>query len=159
LGQGTTIRVLFPAVVKSVDITDPAKATGADMELESCPAHMGTVLIVDDEVLVLDVCREMLVNLGFSVLTAENGLEAVEVFKRRAPDIDCILLDLSMPKMDGIAAFGEIIRIRPDAKVILSSGYHEQETSGRFHDKKPAGFIQKPYTLNNLRSAIDRVLK
>ena len=143
-----------------MDITDPAKALAADIELESSAAkHMGTVLIVDDEELVLDVCKEMLVNLGFSVLTAENGLEAVEVFRRQASDIDCVLLDLSMPKMDGLAAFVEIIRIRPDAKVILSSGYHEHEASGRFHDKKPAGFIQKPYTLNNLRSAMDRILK
>ena len=65
---------------------------------------------MDDEELVLDVCRDMLVNLGFSALTAENGLEAVEVFKRRASDIDCVILDLSMPKMDGLAAFKEIIR-------------------------------------------------
>ncbi len=83
----------------------------------------------------------------------------MEVFKRQASDIDCVILDLSMPKMDGLAAFEEIIRIKPDAKVILSSGYHEQEASGRFPDKKPAGFIQKPYTLNNLRSVIDRILK
>jgi len=63
-----------------------------------------------------------------------------------------------MPKMDGLAAFREIIRIKPDAKVILSSGYNEQDASSRFPDKKLAGFIQKPYTLNNLRSALDRVL-
>jgi len=160
LGQGTTIRVLFPAAGESEDITGPAKAEGVDIKIESGTAqHRGTVLIADDEELVLDVCKEMLISLGLSALTAENGLEAVEVFKRRASDIACVILDLSMPKMDGLATFGEIIRIKPDAKVILSSGYHEEEASGRFPDKKPAGFIQKPYTLNNLRSAIDRMLK
>ena len=76
---------------------------------------------MDDEELILNVCKEMLVNLGFSVLTAENGFEAVEIIKKQASDIDCVILDLSMPKMDGLAAFGEIIRIKPDAKVILSS--------------------------------------
>jgi PAS domain S-box-containing protein len=160
LGQGTAIRVLFPAAVQSEDINESAKAQDAAIKIESLAAQLRrTVLIVDDEELILDVCKEMLVNLGFSVVIAENGLEAVEIFKRQASDIDCVILDLSMPKMDGIAAFGEIIRIKPDAKVILSSGYHEEEASGQFPDKKPAGFIQKPYTFNNLRSAIDRILK
>jgi len=160
LGQGSTVTVLFPAVVTAEDINGIAKTEAADIKTEPGAAqHRGTVLIVDDEELILVVCKEMLVNLGFSALTAENGLEAVEIFKRQASDIDCVILDLSMPKMDGLATFGEIIRIKPDAKVILSSGYHEQEASSRFPDKKLAGFIQKPYTLNNLRSALDRVLK
>jgi PAS domain S-box-containing protein len=160
LGLGSTITVLFPAVVKSEDINGPAKSEDAGVETEHLAAqHRGTVLLVDDEELVLVVCKEMLVNLGFSALTAENGLEAVEIIKKQAADIDCVILDLSMPKMDGLAAFREIIRIKPDAKVILSSGYNEQDASSRFPDKKLAGFIQKPYTLNNLRSALDRVLK
>jgi len=107
-----------------------AKAEGAAIELESLASQRrGTVLIVDDEELVVDVCREMLVNLGFSVLAAKDGTEAVEIFSRKASNIDCVLLDLSMPMMDGIAAFGEII----DQALQQSSGAFSKDSSITTH--------------------------
>jgi len=104
------------------------------------------------------VCRAMLEHLGFSVLTAEDGIKAVEIFQTRSSEINCVLLDLSMPKKDGLATYEDIIRIKPDAKVILSTGFHEVEASSRFSTKGLAGFIQKPYRLATLRSTLHNIM-
>ena len=117
-------------------------------------SHHGTVLIVDDEEMVRKVCRAMVEHLGFSALTAEDGNRAVELFQMRSSEISCVLLDLSMPKKDGLATYKEIIRIKPDAKVILSTGFHEMEVASRFSAKGLTGFIQKPYRLATLRSIL-----
>ena len=73
-------------------------------------------------------------------------------------DLSCVLLDLTMPKKDGIATMASLRRIKPDVRVILSSGFSEQDAAQRFSDSdKPSGFIQKPYTLQNLRKEIEKV--
>ncbi|MCP4654059.1 MAG: response regulator [bacterium] len=153
--RGTTIRVLFPACRR------PAAAPsgpGLALELPGWRSH-GTVLLVDDEETVLKVARDMLGALGFEVLTAEDGRQAVEVFARRADEIRLVLLDMAMPRMDGEEAFREIRRIRPEARVLLSSGYNEQTATNRFAGRGLAGFIQKPYRLAALREKIRNVLE
>ncbi len=82
---------------------------------------------------------------GFEVLLAEDGREAVRIFEDRADDISVVILDMTMPHMDGEDTFRELRRIRPDVMVILSSGYNEREVTRRFVGKGTAGFIQKPY--------------
>lgn len=84
------------------------------------------------------------------MLTASNGREAVEVFRAHADAITAVLLDRTMPAMDGEEAFDEIRRIRPDAPVVLSSGYSEKEASERFAGRGLAGFLQKPYRARSL---------
>src|SRR4030042_2947153 len=118
----------------------------------------GTVLLVDDDPLVREVGEKMLVKLGFQVLTAADGREGLEVFRTHKEAIDCVLLDLTMPKMDGEEAFQELSRLKSDVKVILSSGYNEQNVIKQFAGNGPAGFIQHPYTLTTLREALSRVL-
>lgn len=150
-GRGTTVKVLFPALSNN-EKKASLKQSYAD------PAFAGkTILLADDEETVRTVGRQMLERMGFAVIGAKDGREAVEIFRAHLPEIDCVVLDLTMPHMDGEEAFREIRRIKEDVRVILSSGYHEQEVTQRFTGKGLAGFIQKPYTMALLRDALKLV--
>ena len=155
LGKGTTFKILFPA--SELPVSDDAiqKQNGSKA---ATWRGRGTILLADDEKSVFDVGKKMLNKMGFSVLTATDGREAVEVFRKHADQIDCVLLDLTMPHMDGEQAFRELRRIRPDVKVILSSGYNEQDATQHFGAKGLAGFIQKPYVMATLRAKLMEVL-
>jgi CheY-like chemotaxis protein len=118
----------------------------------------GTVLLVDDEEMVLDVAREMLAEIGLTVLTARDGREAVEVFRCRADDIDLVILDMNMPRMSGDEAFREIRRLKRDAIVVISSGYSEADTARAFSDQELAGFMEKPYEFAALRDKLRGIL-
>ena len=87
---------------------------------------------------------------GFSVLTANDGEEAVRMYREHQDEIACVLLDLTMPKMGGEETFRAIRQISPDVRVILSSGYSEETATGRFAGLGLAGFIQKPYQLDTM---------
>lgn len=100
---------------------------------------------------------EMLGELGIEAITAEDGRQALEQFKNR-PDITCVILDLTMPHMDGEQCFRELRQIKPDVKVIISSGFNEQEVTQKFVGKGLAGFIQKPYKLSVLKEAIRGII-
>jgi PAS domain S-box-containing protein len=159
VGRGTTIRVLFP--VSEKDRTAEAIADQADglrAAKAGRPSRSGTVLVVDDEEMVRNPCQAMLEHLGFRVLAAADGLEAVEVFRAHADQIVCVVLDLTMPRMDGVTAFRELRRFRPDVKVLLASGYNEQEATQRFVGQGLTGFVQKPYRLQDLEEKIEWVL-
>ena len=119
----------------------------------------GTILIVDDEDAVLDVGRKMLEQAGFTVLTASDGREAPDVFRNHPDDIVCVILDLTMPRMDGEETFRELRRIDKTIRVIMSSGYNEQDITQRFVGKGLAGFIQKPYQIHELQDKLRQVLE
>jgi len=153
VGRGTSIRVLFPAVEGPRSRKD---APGRFADDAGALAPGGTVLVVDDEESVRTVCREMVESLGLPVLTAVDGRDALEVFARNAEAISHVILDLSMPNMDGMAALQELVRIKPGVKVILSSGYDEQESIQRASGRGLAGFIQKPYSLKSLHDALEK---
>jgi len=155
-GKGTTFRILFPV---SHDSSPAANAAERGEIGKGAWSGGGTMLIVDDEEQVCAVAREMLERLGFSVLTAADGREAVEVFREHSAKIVCVLLDLTMPHLDGEQAFREMRAIRPDVKAILTSGYDEQESTRRFAGEGLAGFLQKPYHLENLREALREALE
>jgi CheY-like chemotaxis protein len=112
--------------------------------------------LVDDEETIRSVGAEMLNSLGFTVISAEDGRGALTAFTEH-PDIEFVLLDLTMPHMDGEQCFRELRRLKPDIKVIISSGYNEQEVSQKFVGKGLTGFIQKPYRLNVLRDSIRNI--
>jgi CheY-like chemotaxis protein len=154
INRGTTIRILFP--VLEGPRAERAGSSGAIAHGGAAPAMSGTVLVVDDEDIVRKVCKGMVESLGMRVLTASDGREAVEVFRQNADGICCVLLDLTMPNMDGMAAFRELVRIRPGVKVVLSSGYTEQDSTRRLTGQGLAGFIQKPYSLSKLREALEK---
>jgi len=96
---------------------------------------------------------------GYSVITAENGKVAVDIFRRRSEEIGVVLLDVTMPVMDGEETFRELKALRPDVKVILSSGHNETEALRRFTHGGQAGFIQKPYTSTRLLEKIRSTLE
>ncbi len=151
-GKGTTMQVLLPA--------GQVEAAPATIEAEA-PANWqgsGTVLLVDDEETVRATAKTMLERLGMKVILASDGCEAVEIFTERSGEIDCVILDLTMPYMDGEEVFGEFRRIRNDITIIMSSGYNEQDVTQRFVGRDIAGFIQKPYVLATLATALQRAL-
>jgi CheY-like chemotaxis protein len=108
---------------------------------------------------VRDVAEGILTAPGYRVLTAADGREGVEVYRRHQEEIAVVVLDMSMPEMDGEEAFREIRRIRADARVVLSSGYNEQDATSRFAGKGLASFIQKPYRSAALLGRIQKVLE
>lgn len=152
LGKGTTFKVLFPAS------HSPAQ-TGSALEVLEEWRGSGILLVVDDEAVVRNLASEMLQSMGFQVLTAKDGEEAVELFRSRAAEIRLVLLDMTMPRMDGEATFLQMRKIRGDVKAILSSGYNEQTATARFVGRGLAGFIQKPYRYDALQAVVRRVLE
>jgi DNA-binding NtrC family response regulator len=114
---------------------------------------------VDDEESVRSIARRMLEHLGFNVLTAADGRDAVEVYRREADRIRLVLLDMTMPHLDGEKTFRELRTIRADVRVILSSGYDHQTATSRFAGPGLAGFIQKPYRFETLEAEIRKVLE
>ena len=147
VGQGTTFKVLLPA-----EAGEQSQAVEEENGARSeAWRGSGRILVVDDEPAIRQTASLMLSDLGFDVVTAVDGQEAVALYQREFEQIDLVLLDMTMPRMDGKSAFREMRRINPDAKVILSSGYNEQEATSHFAGKGLAGFIQKPYRFEILR--------
>jgi len=96
--------------------------------------------------------------MGYEVLTARDGLEALEIYRAQHSGIDLVVMDLTMPRMDGREAFEEMQKIQPDIRVILSSGFSEQESVPQILGKGLAGFLQKPYTIKDLRRMVQESL-
>jgi CheY-like chemotaxis protein len=145
-GKGTSFKILLPASNR------PAELFNGESHKDDWQGS-GTVLLVDDEETVRGIGSEMLKELGFKSITANDGREAVEIF-RNTPEITFVILDLTMPHMDGEQCFRELRKMNPDVKVIISSGYNEQEVTQKFVGKGLAGFIQKPYRLSDLKNTI-----
>ena len=150
-GKGTTFKILFPASRRPVHrLRDKPVRPGWQSS--------GIVLLVDDEETIRALGKQMLERFGFTVQLAADGREAVNIFRQDPNRFVLVLLDLTMPHLDGEQTFREMRRIRPDVCVIISSGYNEQEVSQRFVGKGLAGFIQKPYQLSVLEGVLKSVL-
>jgi signal transduction histidine kinase/CheY-like chemotaxis protein/ABC-type amino acid transport substrate-binding protein len=147
-GRGTTFKLLFPASEASLQEASAAPAPAAR------GVHKATVLLVDDEEMIRESAAAVLESLGLSVLAAEDGLQALEVLQRHGAEVDIVLMDLTMPRMDGREAFQQIRRAWPLLPVILSSGYSEQESIQDFMGRGLAAFLQKPYTLQSLEETV-----
>jgi PAS domain S-box-containing protein len=152
LQQGTTFKVLFPATGQHTSKQPP-------QEIIQHSAGGETVLVVDDEHIVRRSAKAMLERYGYSVVLAENGKEAVDLYKVLADKIDLVLLDMTMPVMGGEEAFRQMKTLRPEVRVILSSGYNEVEAVRRFTGKGLAGFLQKPYSAVTLAEKVRSVLR
>ncbi len=151
VGSGTTFTVYLPATRREAR---PAPAS----EPDSLRADRGTVLLVDDEKMVLDVGERMLKKMGYSVLTAAGGREGVDLYRRKAGEIDLVILDMIMPDMGGGRAFDAIKGIDPEARVLLSSGYSLEGEAREILDRGCDGFIQKPFGLRELSTQVGKVL-
>jgi PAS domain S-box-containing protein len=154
-GQGSTFKVLLPA---TADAEPGSKAEHAPAATVAQPGA-GLVLVVDDEEIVRRTANATLERAGYTVVLAETGEGALDIFSQRAGEIVLVLLDLTMPGIGGEETFRRLKTIRPDAKVILSSGYNEVEAVQRFIGKGLAGFIQKPYTAARLVETVNVTLR
>lgn len=119
----------------------------------------GTILIVDDEESVRVIAARMLEFFGFSILLANDGQQGVEIFRANKEKIAVVLLDMTMPHLNGEEAFREIRGIQNDARVLLISGYNEQDAIDQFAGKGLAGFLQKPFTPTELRDKLRAILE
>ena len=152
-GRGTTFKLLFPATVGSTDTA----VTGASPE--TAWHFAGTVLVVDDEETIRSTASRMMRTIGLNPLFACDGREAVELFRAEPERFDLVLLDLTMPHMDGAQAFTELRRIRPDVSVVLMSGFNAHEALIPFNGKGLAGFLQKPFTFSSLKTVLKNTLQ
>lgn len=116
------------------------------------------ILLVDDEELVLDVGTKMLQHLGYSVLEAGDGREAVDIFKKNKNGLDLVILDMNMPGMDGAIVYDEMIKIQADTKVLIASGYFENHRIRNILKNGFTGFIQKPFTVKVLSKKLVEML-
>ncbi len=149
-GKGTSFILLFPAS----QATEPPAAAG------SSPAGLrtGTILVVDDEIILRDLARGTLERAGFQVLEARDGLEALEAFRPGRTPVDLVLLDMTMPRMGGAECFRRLRQVSPTVRVILSSGYTERESLDSLADLPPDGFLQKPYRASDMIAKVREVL-
>jgi len=154
-GEGATLKVLFPSSIKA---NPPAATPDDEDQRKDHWSGNGMILLVDDEEDILSVSKQLLEKLGFQVLLANNGQKCIDVFKDYKDLISCVILDLTMPIMDGEATFKELRQIDKNVCVIISSGYNEQDVTQRFSGEKLGGFIQKPYTFDNISAVVKKAL-
>jgi len=149
VGHGSSFMVFLPL---SVD----ASISQIKKSVQSPQAKpFSTVLLVDDHPAVLRMTTVMLKKMGFEVISASDGVEAVELFKQHKESIGCLITDLAMPELDGWGTLAEIRKIKPDIPAILCSGYDEAfAMSSDTSNEKPQAFLHKPYTMKDLKSAV-----
>ena len=147
---GSTFRVLLPSTgTPSLQAELPFPASGRANRL---------ILLADDEESVRDTTRRMLENLGYDVLVATDGFEAVEQVRQTGPRLCAVLLDLTMPRMDGAEAFVAMRALHPSLRVLLMSGFAEQQALARFAGLGLTGYLQKPFKPDRLRDQLTAVL-
>jgi DNA-binding NtrC family response regulator len=155
-GAGSTFTVLIPARGATAALESRGEAAG---EQEAIEGASGAVLIIDDEDVVRRAARATLEHYGFTVFEASDGQDGADLFSRLHDRISAVLLDLTMPRMDGRELWNYIRRIRPDMSVLISSGFEQSDAMKHFAADPALHFIQKPYTAEALGRKIMRVLE
>jgi CheY-like chemotaxis protein len=150
-GEGTTFNIYLPASSKNVQghETIDIQPTGGTE----------TILLVDDEDVVIEVTGMLLEELGYRVITAGSGREAVEIYAKQHAEIDLVILDMIMPGLSSSDTFDQLKTINPSIRAILSSGYSLNGKAQEIMKKGVSVFLQKPYRLNALAQAIRRTLE
>ncbi|MDQ6969067.1 MAG: PAS domain S-box protein [Mariprofundus sp.] len=155
-GKGTTFRILLP--VSKSNKTPAASQKPSSAVTSAVKQTSGLILMVDDEDNIREMACTTLEHMGLTVMQACDGAQAVEIYRQQHQQISAVILDLTMPNMDGKSCFAELKSINPDVKVLLSSAYSEQEISEIFSAHEPAGFIQKPYMPEILQQHIKQLI-
>ncbi len=149
-GQGTTFIIHLPATDK--EVSKEKKAT------EELYIGNETILLVDDEEVITDVSREILETLGYRVMIARSGREAIGIYRENKDSIDLVIMDMIMPQMSGGEAFDILKSINPDIKVILSSGYSLKGQATKIMERGCQAFLQKPFSIKDLSKKVRMVL-
>ena len=153
LGQGTTFTVLFPSVEGAIALSQ------VDRTLQPMTSLRGKVLIVDDEQTVRDVTRLMLQRFGMTVIEARDGIEAIDIYRAQGDTIDLVLLDVTMPNMNGDETYQHLRELNPRIAVILCSGFTEVDTVESLGLEGLSGFLHKPYKIETLILKVREVLE
>jgi signal transduction histidine kinase/ActR/RegA family two-component response regulator len=153
-GQGTTFNIYLPASPKK-DTHDKDKDVDGDNVISK---GTETILLVDDEAMILTVGSEILKTLGYTILTAQDGSSAIDLYKNSKENIDLVILDMVMPEMSGGEIFDELKKINPLVKVLLSSGYSLNGQASRIIKRGCVGFIQKPFTIRDIASQLREII-
>jgi PAS domain S-box-containing protein len=156
-GMGSVFQVFFPVAGEGGPAAGESAAEAPEADGTGNSEGV-TVLLVDDEKTIREVAKEILEEFGYSVVTASDGLEGVTIFRAMKETISVVLLDMTMPRMDGKAALKIIKEISPSTPVILSSGFSNHELHGFTGSEKPSGFVQKPYRVKALIAEIQKAL-
>lgn len=127
-------------------------------DFKSLPGGDETILIVDDHETIWDFLIEALQRLGYSVLLAENGLDAVEIYRENPNEVDLVLLDMVMPKLGGHQTFYKIKELDPEAKILLSSGYVSEDEVNDLLEQGAKGFLPKPHRISKMAQEVRRIL-
>ncbi|MEJ2009049.1 MAG: response regulator [Acidobacteriota bacterium] len=149
-GEGSEFALYLPAVFAA----RPCAVRSTTSQLIS---GRGKVLVVDDEPKILEFLETGLTRLGYDVIPAESGRQACEIYSRQWQEIDCVLLDMIMPEMNGLDTYARLREINPEARVVLSSGYSSGHVKRELGDAGNARFLEKPYTLEDLSQALDKI--
>jgi CheY-like chemotaxis protein len=150
MGYGTTFSIYLPT-----SNNDIVKETKFPMKLIK---GNGTVLLVDDENVILDVGEQMITMMGYDVLTVNSGKAAIEKFREHHGEINIVILDMVMPEMDGGDTYDTLKKINKEVKVILSSGYSIDGKAEEIMNRGCSGFIQKPFSMKELAQKISKIL-
>jgi CheY-like chemotaxis protein len=151
-GAGTMFQVLLPlSAAAAARASEPGGS-------ERPAANSGRILVVDDDEPVLDLAREFLERAGFEVMTAPGGQAGIDLFRAHSDDIDVVVLDLVMPEVGGAEAFVEILRIRPEVPVVVTSGYDKEKAVERLSAQGFSGFLYKPYEPEELVESVRKAL-
>jgi len=151
VGVGTRFKLFFPALPSTLEETPKRESP---RQLLS-----GRILLVDDEPVLRETVKELLESLGYAVSTAKDGVEAVTYFRAHQGEIALVIMDLTMPNMDGHEAFRRIRELDPGARVILSSGFSENDAIFHFQDEGISAFLPKPYRLSQLEATVATFVK
>ena len=150
--HGTTFKIYLPA------IEQPDQHAYGSLEDDAPEGGTETILLVEDEDAVMDFAFDALSHFGYTVITASNGEQAVDIYARRKDRIDLVILDIGMPGMGGFKCLQEVIRMDPAAKVVIASGYSPNEQLNQMLDAGALGYIGKPYRLTDLLKKVKEVL-
>ena len=151
-GKGTTFEIFLPAIEEAI-LPAPEER---DLNLFH---GSETVLLVEDEESVQDLGRRILERFGYTVITAGNGVEALDIFRSERAKIELVILDLIMPEMDGIACFRYLRELDPDLKIIITSGYNPDQKTKDSLTKKADGFVSKPFDMGQMLKVVQQVLE
>lgn len=151
-GEGSCFRVYFPICTERMSIPAVVGLQGAGS------AWQGTLLLVDDDGFLLESTGAMVELMGFTLITARDGVEALEVFQQHRGDIRCVITDLTMPRMDGWETLAALRHLQPTLPVILASGYDKGHVMAGARVERPQAFLSKPFGLRQLREAVDQAL-
>ena len=151
LSVGTTFKIFIPAYESEIELIESKRE-------ESIPTGTGTVLVVDDQEVIRVTSKSILEECGYTVMTGNNGEEAIEIFKQNRDKIDLIIIDLVMPILSGEEALKKIRAISPNQKVVLASGFKQDKRVQTILESGDIGYIQKPFTMEALANIVSEML-